>query len=97
MAGSRLFYAKMMQKILSKESSFAELKDELKETEKAFANMLILTGLRRLSFIKEVILPQLVKKKIPARQNILEIILYLGITELLFMNTTEYAVINSYV
>lgn len=97
MAENRLFYAKTMQKILLKESSFSELKEGFNESEKGFANMLIMTALRRLSFIKEDVLPLFVKKKIPAKQKILEIILYLGITELLFMNTPEYAVINSYV
>ena len=38
-----------------------------------------------------------IKKKISKKQEILEYILYLAISELLFLDTPDYAVINSYV
>jgi 16S rRNA (cytosine967-C5)-methyltransferase len=56
-----------------------------------------MTTFRQLHFIKTEIMPKFVKKKIPQKQNILEFILYLAITELMFLNTPQYAVINSYV
>lgn len=58
--------------------------------------MLFMTTLRRLTFIKEAVLPRFIKKKVPQKQRILECILYLGTAELLFMDTPAYAVLNSY-
>ncbi len=97
MINSRAEYAELMQRILKNEITFSAIKKEIKEQERAFANMLMMTALRQLLFIRDEVLPQFVKKKIPAKQYILEYILYLGATELLFMNTPDYAVINSYV
>ena len=59
--------------------------------------MLFMTTLRRLTFIKKIVLPRFIRKKTPHKQRILECILYLGTTELLFMDTPAYAVLNSYV
>ncbi|MBQ2884242.1 MAG: RsmB/NOP family class I SAM-dependent RNA methyltransferase [Alphaproteobacteria bacterium] len=95
MIENREDYAEVLKNILHDGLSFSAVKNEFKE--KSFANMLFMTAFRNLTFIKTEVLPLFVKKKIPQKQNILEFILYLGITEILFMNTPDYAIINSYV
>ena len=95
MIENRADYPEVLKDILINGLSFSTIKNDFKE--KGFANMLFLTTFRNLSFIKMEVLPLFVKKKIPQKQNILEFILYLGITELLFMNTPDYAAINTYV
>ena len=97
MNNSRLNYANWLRDILTSDLSFSALKNEIQNNDKAFVNMLFLTTFRQLTFIKTEVMPKFIKKKIPQKQNILEYILYLGITELLFMETPNYAVINSYV
>ena len=97
MSNSRLNYANWLRDILISDLSFSALKNEIQNNDKAFVNMLFLTTFRQLTFIKTEVMPKFIKKKIPQKQNILEYILYLGITELLFMDTPSYAVINSYV
>lgn len=94
---NRAYYAKLLQDILENGSSLALLKDEIDNPNKGFFNMLFMTTFRQLTFIKDEILPQFVKKKIPQKQIILQYLLYLGAAELLFMNTPDYAVLNSYV
>ena len=59
--------------------------------------MLFMTVFRQLTFIKKDVLSCFVKKKIPNKQKVLEFILYLGATEILFLDSAYYAVINSYV
>ena len=95
MIENRADYVEVLKNILLNDLSFSTIKNDFKE--KGFANMLFMTAFRNLSFIKYEVLPLFVKKKISQKQNILEFILYLGTTEILFMNTPDYAVINSYV
>ena len=58
--------------------------------------MLIMTALRKMVYVKSI-LKTLVTKKI-SKQNIVgQCALILGAVELLYMNTPDYAVINSYV
>lgn len=97
MTNSRAEYAEFMLQILKEGIPFSIIKNDIKEDNKAFANMLFMTAFRQLHFIRTEVLPQFVKKKIPQKQQILEYILYLATTELLFLNTPDYAVINSYV
>ena len=93
----RTVLVKALAGILTENITLGEVKNQVSENDKNFANMLILTALRELTFIKQEILPLFVKKKIPNKQKILNYVLYLGATELLFLNTPDYAVINSYV
>lgn len=97
MTQNRAQYAELLKNILNGDTSFSIIKNTFSDNEKGFANMLFMTTFRQLAFIKTEVLPQFVKKKIPQKQNILEYLLYLGATEILFMNTPDYAVINSYV
>ncbi len=97
MAENRAEYAKILKSVLEENASFSIIKNTISDKEKGFFNMLFMTTFRQLTFIKNEVLPQFVKKKIPQKQNLLNYILYLGIAELLFMDTPDYAVINSYV
>lgn len=96
MADNRTEYAEFLQRILNGDTSFSLLKQSVPAEKRGFFNMLFMTTLRRLTFIKETVLPRFIKKKVPQKQRILECILYLGTAELLFMDTPAYAVLNSY-
>ncbi len=96
MADNRFDYVAILEDILIKGVSFSDIKNKIDIEQRPFCNMLFLTLFRQLTFIKKDILPQFVKKKIPSKQHCLELILYLGITELFFLDTPDYAVINSY-
>ena len=96
MKSNRVFFVEVLGQILDGECSFSDVKSFVPEQERAFANMLLLTSLRKLTFIKQEIFPLFIKKKIPHKQKILETILYLAITELLFLHTPDYAVVSSY-
>ena len=85
-----------LQKILEERVFFSTLKDNFKPNDKAFANFLILTALRRKSVIDKL-LSTLLSKKIPNKNRVLTYILLLGAVELLYSQTPDYAVINEYV
>lgn len=97
MSENRAEYAEILKSILNDGVSFSVIKNTITDKDRGFANMLFMTALRQLVFIKTEVIAKFVKKKIPQKQNILEYLLYLGATEILFMNTPDYAVINSYV
>ena len=96
MAEDRFDYVAILEDILINSISFSDIKNKITAEQRHFCNMLFLTLFRQLTFIKKEVLPQFVKKKIPHKQRCLEFILYLAVTELLFLNTPDYAVINSY-
>lgn len=89
----------MLQEILTKKVFFSEVKlsrTDLSSQDSAFINMLVLTTLRHLVFIKKT-LKKFVKKKLPANVAFGEYALYAATAEILYLNTPDYAVINSYV
>ena len=91
--------AEMLQKVLTEKAFFSEVKgsvDSLAGKDAAFANMLVLTALRRLGFLKKA-LRQYARKKLPEKAAFAEFAMLLGLTEILFMETPDYAVINSWV
>ncbi len=97
MRNERTEYVEILQKILNSNIPLSFFKDTIPDIQKSFFNMLFLTTFRQLTFIKQTVLPRFIKKKIPEKQNILNYIFYLAVTELLFLDTPDYAVINSYV
>ncbi len=97
MKNERAEYVEILQKILTANIPLSFFKDNIPDAQKSFFNMLFLTTLRQMTFIKQIVLPHFIKKKIPSKQKILNFIFYLSITELLFLDTPDYAVINSYV
>lgn len=99
MSDPRQTAAEMLQKVLTEKAFFNDIKntaDSLVGKDAAFANMLVLTALRRLVFLKKV-LKQYAKKKLPEKAAFAEYVLLLGLTEILFMDTPDYAIINSWV
>lgn len=65
-------------------------------SDRGFVKMLVLTAVRRYEFLRRAI-SQFASKKLPAKETIAQYALIAGAAELLFMNTPDYAVINSYV
>lgn len=99
MSDPRKIAAQLLQKVLTKRAFFSEIKstaDSLEGKDLAFVNMLVLSSLRHLVFIKKV-LHQYAKKRLPDKVAFAEYALLLGLTEILYMDTPDYAVINSYV
>lgn len=97
MRNERTEYVEILQKILNANIPLSFFKDTIPDIQKSFFNMLFLTTFRQLTFIKQTVLPHFIKKKIPEKQNVLNYVFYLAVTELLFLDTPDYAVINSYV
>lgn len=99
MTEPRRIAVEMMQKILDEKVFFSDAKlsrQELSPQDSAFVNMLVLTTLRHLVYIKKA-LKNFVKKKLPANAAPGKYALFLGTAELLYLNTPDYAAINSYV
>lgn len=93
MSDIRIECAKATQTVLEEKVFFGELKKKFSEKDLPFANMLILTTLRHLTAV-DFILKKFVSKKIPHKHRFAEYLLKLAISEILFMNTPSYAVIN---
>lgn len=99
MPSPRLSAAEMLRDILEKKLFLSDVRsvlDSFSSQDKAFANMLLLTALRHLVYLEKV-LSTYVKKKLPAKAALVRYFLLLGITEILYLKTPDYAVINTYV
>lgn len=83
-----------LKNILNKKQDVFQM-DETNE-DNAFVMMLMLTALRKLVYIKSI-LKTLITKKISKQNVVGQCALVLGATELIYMKTPDYAVINSYV
>ena len=64
--------------------------------DRAFAKKLILTALRKQTFLKKVI-NRYSTKQLPQKLTIGHLVLILGATEILYFHTPEYAIVSSYV
>ena len=98
MSNARQISVEIIFQILNNKVFFSEAKAALKVEENAeisFINMLVLTTLRRLNFIKKI-LRQFVKKS-PKNLRFVDCAIYVAAAEMLFLETPDYAVINSYV
>lgn len=93
MSDIRVECAKIVQKILEEKLFFGDLKKSFSSKDLPFANMLILTSLRYWSALN-MVLKSFVSKKIPNKHRLVEYLLKLAITEIVYMNTAPYAVIN---
>ena len=99
MSNARQISVEIIFQILNNKVFFSEAKTALKVEENAeisFINMLVLTTLRRLTFIKKV-LYQFIKKRATPNLRFVDCALYVAAAEMLFLETPDYAVINSYV
>ena len=95
MSSQRETSLQILQNILAGKTS-ADLLSSVPDEDNAFVTMLILTSLRHLVYIRKI-LKHLINKKLSQQNNIARLALILGATELLYMQTPDYAVINSYV
>lgn len=89
----------MLQEILEKRIFFSEVKtafDSSDEQSNAFVNMLVLTSMRHLVYLRKV-LKQHITKKLPEKASFINFVLLAAAAEIIYMETPDYAVINSYV
>ena len=93
MANQRLICAKIVQKILEEKIFFGDLKKQISEKDLPYCNMLILTVLRHLTAIKQI-LKGFLNKKIPHKHCLAEYLLLCALAEIMYMETAEYAVLN---
>lgn len=99
MADSRLTAAQILLDIIENKNFASDAKARFEKqigADSAFVNMLLQTALRHMVFIKRI-LRQFVKKKLPAQSVLAYYALILGTAEILYMDTPDYATINSYV
>lgn len=99
MTDSRLTAAKILQEIIENKTFASDAKLHFEEeisNDSAFITMLTQTALRHMLSIKRL-LKQFIKKKLPPRASLVWYLLILGSTEVLYMDTPDYAAINSYV
>lgn len=99
MTDSRHTAVQILQDIIDNRSFASEVRQRFEEEiggDSAFVNMLVQTALRHMTGTKRR-LKQFVKKKLPPRAAFAWYALILGATEILYMDTPDYAVINSYV
>lgn len=99
MTDPRLTAAETLQNILSGQTFLSEVKNAERlraHKDFAFINMLLLTTLRRLVFLKKT-LKNFIKKPLPEKSAFVEYALLTAAAELLFMESPDYAVLNSYV
>lgn len=73
-----------------------ETLDKNPDSDRGFIKMLVMTTTRRYEFIRKVI-RQFAPKRLPEKAAYANYALAAAVTELLFMDTPDYAVINSYV
>ena len=93
MQNLRIKAAQTLQSILEDKVFFGELKKQFSEKDLPFANMLMLTALRRYVALRAV-LHSFLNKKIPHKHRFAEYLLILAECEILYMQTAPYAVIN---
>ena len=93
MQNLRIKAAQALQSVLEDKVFFGELKKQFSEKDLPFANMLVLTALRRYVALRAV-LHTFLSKKIPHKHRFAEYLLILAECEILYMQTAPYAVIN---
>lgn len=86
----------IIQQILEQKKFFSNFKPQIPEEDLPFCNMLVLSVLRHLTVLQNI-LNKFLQRKIPHKQRILYAVLYCAATEILFLNKPDYAVINEYV
>ncbi len=99
MSDPRLQATLILEEILLQKVFAQEAKSRInsaEETDTAFINMLVQTALRHLVYIKKV-LKSHIRKKLPAASRFAYYALISGAAECLYLDTPDYAVINSYV
>ena len=93
MANIRIKCAQIVQTILEGKVFFGDFKTQIAAKDLPFANMLILTALRNWVGLNHL-LDLFLHKKIPNKHRSARYLILLAMTELLFMQTAPYTVIN---
>lgn len=99
MSNSRKIATLMLQEIIENQLFFSEVKSNVEGLESkdiAFVNMLVLTTLRHIVYIRKALSPY-VKKSLPDNVIFGEYAIILATAEILYLHTPDYAVLNSYV
>ena len=86
----------ILHKIFEQKVFYSTLKSHITEKNISFCNMLVLSVLRNLTGLENII-AKFVLKKIPQKNVILKYILLAAIAEIMLLKTPDYAVINEYV
>lgn len=86
----------ILHKIFEQKVFYSTLKPYITERNVSFCNMLVLSVLRHLTGLENII-AKFVLKKIPQKSIILKYILFAAIAEIMLLKTPDYAVINEYV
>ena len=94
MQNPRILCAEILQAILEDKVFFSDLKEQIKEENRAFANQLVLGALRYFVPLNKI-LARFIKKKIPHKHRSANYLLLLAIYELAEMKTPQYAVLNT--
>ena len=96
MSDSRDLALQIMENFIKSKFSFSLLSALPKDEDNAFITMVTQTSLRHFVYIQKI-LKTLISKKLSSQNPLAQSALILGATELLYMQTPDYAVINSYV
>ncbi|MBQ8870560.1 MAG: RsmB/NOP family class I SAM-dependent RNA methyltransferase [Alphaproteobacteria bacterium] len=92
----RLQCVEILETVLNKKVFYSALKDRINPENLAFCNKLVLLTLRNLCAVEKII-KQFVTKKTPQKNMFVKYVLLASVTEILFLKTPDYAVINEYV
>lgn len=99
MIDPRLIAAETLQNVITNKVFFSEAKnanDIREHKDFAFINMLVLTTLRHFTYL-EKLLKKFVQKPLPEKAAFAHFALLTAAAELLYLQTPDYAVLNSYV
>lgn len=94
MQNPRILSAEILRKILEDKVFFSDLKEQVKEENRAFINQLVLGALRYFVPLNKI-LARFIKKKIPHKHRLANYLLILAVYELTDMKTPQYAVLNA--
>ena len=86
----------ILYQTVEKRQPLSAVKALFEKKDLPFANMLLLTTLRRMETLRQI-LEKFLHKKIPEKNKEIYYCLLLGASEILYLNTPAYAVINEYV
>ena len=86
----------ILYQTVEKRQPLSAVKALFEKKDLPFANMLLLTTLRRMEILRQI-LEKFLHKKIPEKNKEIYYCLLLGASEILYLNTPAYAVINEYV
>lgn len=84
------------RKALEGKGADADIAANAAAQERAFIKRLVLTALRRQEFLKKII-GKFSSKPLPAKLSAVHLLIILGAVEILYFDTPEYAIVNSYV